>query len=1316
MNENGQNSITDINISNNNAKQELINLILTSSENAGKPEHQDSLYKLYQEERDEVKITSNLLEILDEFDQCINKLSQTQNLQLLIFIKNILERFKAKPKLKQIQNFEKKVYLGIIFYLNFNFSNTNANSTDYNQLKNIYDVIINFLFDLIVVMQDPKNFLQQIYDKIILNYLNNKNNLNNIISHESVIKFIFVYESFCRIYLIYINKNEEINIIFDKYYELLKYCKLYCASMGNISHSKSEKEKKELDDLNAKLINQCILSFSKTTMLCLDQYIKCQILFISPEFKKSIDEKSNERYIFMNNDYFLKFMDSCFYYDDNKNIFSLGIEYANNPQKRFDFILTKGKGILIEVLTVLIKKLTKYELFNSYENFNTFSTNYYCNIVDYLIDFYKAGNYPREKANNEPEEIIQLSVIVKAINFIDEIIDNQIYQKLIDSNLFKINCNNKNEKYENIFKYIIVPNLLQTELEKTFFEFDQDEYLKNLLDMCNKCEVKLPKQKSIKLLITICDVVDGFLSYVTHIYILILKNISLTNNNTNNTVNIQIEEKYKPVYSFLTQNINPFNLIEQSLQVLTSISFLFGDKPEVGDFFNEEIDLINYMLIKITDPFLKSKLCAFYSLNLDTLFHNDEEVLSKSFDDSLNFLFDCIFNKTSNPSLIKTALNCINEVIFNNYIKKFCVTSVCIYALKVINFFNIKENLAGNEEEFNEFLKGIVKEYMYDLGDSTIQLFSLFWDKFFISLNKISKEGKDTEDFGKRCGINTINSSGILKDKTKEVNEAMELSSQINIIKNFINIILNKEIDIKNNIYEKILSLFPKLSSYLDIDFEEEILQLISKVITDVKLLPESYFLYFKNYFNSLNKSLNNEHEYEYRLEKYHLDFIFTCLQSFKKNLLENEKIKEILINNMKTRLSTVRRCIPINKIFSEHYVYCDMGLCIDIFFFDNFTNANICELIEIFYQRMEKIPNTDFNLNTKLCIDIFLLLIKSDNYDIFDKVFLNNKKVNLYNFLCKVISFFPVKDLSLIEHQVIAIFCSLIIRYMIIKQKNNQKILINDDKYLKDIDTQKIFYHIFNLNLNQLNIIKTKSTYMMNKNQIKEEELIRKNQNKEIIFDTYPINDTNDSNNFKKNTKMVYNERKPHSESIIKKYDYSNNENSIDYKATEDDFLINDDKFDNKDDNDKYDEKEEYDDENMDPLKYDDDDENENGDNDNNEDENSNCDDDRDEEFLTIKNECKNNFSYYFNKFANEELVVYLRQINEFHLFEIMIKDIEVNDANFLNLLLNQIKTSQGENKLKLIQQFKGIQKIEFKSRNLFSYRKIIKIQNNKK
>ena len=140
------------------------------------------------------------------------------------------------------------------------------------------------------------------------------------------------------------------------------------------------------------------------------------------------------------------------------------------------------------------------------------------------------------------------------------------------------------------------------------------------------------------------------------------------------------------------------------------------------------------MLIKINDPFLKSKLCLFYSVSLEILFHNGNEVLSKSFDDSLNFVFDCIFTKI--PSLQKTAFHCLNQIIFNNYIKKFCVTSVRIYTLKIINYFNEKENLEGFEEEFNDFLKGIVKEYMYDLDDSTIQLFDLFWNKFCIILGK----------------------------------------------------------------------------------------------------------------------------------------------------------------------------------------------------------------------------------------------------------------------------------------------------------------------------------------------------------------------------------------------------------------------------------------------------------------------------------------------------------------------------------------------------------------------------------------------------
>ena len=84
----------------------------------------------------------------------------------------------------------------------------------------------------------------------------------------------------------------------------------------------------------------------------------------------------------------------------------------------------------------------------------------------------------------------------------------------------------------------------------------------------------------------------------------------------------------------------------------------------------------------------------------------------------------------------------------------------------------------------------------------------------------------------------------------------------------------------------------------------------------------------------------------------------------------------------------------------------------------------------------------------------------------------------------------------------------------------------------------------------------------------------------------------------------------------------------------------------------------------------------------------------------------------HYFNKYANEKLVVYLKQINEFKLFEIMMRDIELNDKNTLYGILDKIKQTHGEDKLKLIEEYKGLQKIAFQNKNIFSYRKILKIK----
>ena len=1225
----------------------LINTIISAKENP------ENYVKLLEQEKNEIELISNLLEILSDFNNCILNMTSIQNLYILIYIKNTLPKYKAKPKMKSIEFLEEKIIRGIKFYLNFDFSK-NTNDINYETMKKMFDEIIPVLFEFIVVMEQPKKFLSRIYNDIILLYLRDSNKYFK--ENEFIIKFIFSFENFCRIYLIYIYKNEEMNIIFEKYYQILKICNI------NINTKETK----------GKIFNQCILSFSKTTILSLDHFIKAKIFNFSSKLVQN--KNDDKRFNFLDNKYIFKFIKYIFYLEGNNINFSFGLEYANNPEKKFEFFLCKGKGILIELLTVIIKKLSKYDYFNEYNQFHSTILEYFCNIIEYLIYYYKKGIYPREKAMNNSEEIIQLSTIVKLLNFIEEIIDNRIYHDLIEKNNFPINSKNKNEKYSDIFKYIIIPNLIKTDLEQTYFDSSKDDYLKNLFDMSQNCQIKLPKQQSIKLLITMCKNIDEFLSYIIHVYIYILKYISL-NDNKGKNINIKIEQKFENLYYFLTKNLDIFNLFEQALQILTSLYFLFCDKDYLSDFFCDEIDIINYMLIKISDPFLKSKLCFFYSVSLEILFHNDDEVLSKSFDDSLNFIFECIFCKI--PSLQKTSLYCINQIIFNNYIKKFCVTSVRIYTLKIINFFNEKENLEGFEEEFNEFIKGIVKEYMFDLDDSTIQLFDLFWSKFCIVLqNNLSNN-------------NEIN-LGILNDKTKEVNEAMEINNQINIIKNFIKMISNKNIEIKNNIYNKILNLFQNLKLYLNTDFEEDILELIKKVILDVKLLPDNYFQYLTNLINCFNQGNNKE----YKIEKYHIDFIFTCLQCFKYNIITKGNIKEILIKQLSYRILTNRRGIPLKKIIAEHYIYCDLGLCINIHFFGDLNKNNIIDLISLYYQRMEKIPNTDYDLNIKLCINIFLLLLKIDNYEIYDEIFLINKKVNLYTFINKVISFFPVNILSLVEQQIIAIFCSTIIRYLILKQKNNQEVLIYDkmDLNYTGNNYEKIYYYIFVLNLNQIHLIKQKSVNILKKMEKKEEMDDIKNKERKIVINSYEINETNGKEHFKKNIEMIFPEREPHNKSIINKTenDNDNNNSYFDDFFNDDEFLIINEynkRYNNE-------ENEEYNDENENYYLEDNEEE-----------------DDRDEDFLTLKKEYKNSFLFYYNKFANEKLIVSLKQINEFQLFQLMMKDLELSNKNILKEIFDKIQKMHGIEKLKLIEKYKGIQKIYFPNKDVVSYRRIVRI-----
>ena len=91
----------------------LINLIISANEN------RELIYKLIELEKNEIELISNLLEILSDFNDCLLNLTPTQNLYILIYIKNTLPKYKAKPKMKQIKFLEDKIMKGIKFYLNY---------------------------------------------------------------------------------------------------------------------------------------------------------------------------------------------------------------------------------------------------------------------------------------------------------------------------------------------------------------------------------------------------------------------------------------------------------------------------------------------------------------------------------------------------------------------------------------------------------------------------------------------------------------------------------------------------------------------------------------------------------------------------------------------------------------------------------------------------------------------------------------------------------------------------------------------------------------------------------------------------------------------------------------------------------------------------------------------------------------------------------------------------------------------------------------------------------------------------------------------
>ena len=962
----------NMNNNNNNEKINLIlNLILNSQLNNNFEENNNNLFKLCELEKNEISYTEKLLEILIKIDEIQTNFDENQFTQILIYIKNFLNKIKNNPNIKNIIKIKENFYLIIIKFIEFKTKN--------KPNKNIFNEIIKNIFTMIKNLNDPKNFLTEIFNNIIKKLFNE----NKIKEEFLLLNIIFLFECFVSEYLNFILNSNEINLIFEFFLFLFNQCENVSKNINNF----------------IQLYNQLILSFSKISMEFFEFSIKNFII-------------SSEKNLFIENINFLQFIEKTLNIN-NKNSNEILILSTENDS--FNFNISKSKGILIELLTFIIYNLNKYNFFYNISNFTFLLQNISQKIINHLIIFFKNGNYPREKINNSQTEIIQLSLIVKILIFLEKITKFPDLNKIIINNKF------------DIFLFIICPNLIPTPLEIDLISLNHKEYFNNLSDMSNLCEVKLPKQKSLKLLINMCDLIDGFFNFIVNLYVKILFNLTGINHEG-------FIEKNNEIYNFLINNVSKENLFENCLQIFTSISFLFNEHQQQFDYFSESFDLMNHLLIKVNKTFLKTKLIFFYEYNLTDLFHNDDEILSKSFDDSLNFIFDCILDENvqneEKKSLFFVAFDGINSLIFDKNLKKFCLISIKLYTNRIINYIKNERKEFLFSDEFNFFIKGIIKNYIFDLEEDFNEFFEYFWWNF------------------ENCLKNNIKKRGILIEKNYE----NEISNNLISIK----ILLENKEKIKE-IFPKILNLMNNLKEFLNWEFEEEILNIIIIVLKEKKLI-ENYYLNnlfeYLNLFNEFNKN------FTYKIEIYHINFIFTLLNSFKFEENKKIEIKNLIFLIINKRLETILNQ-NLNKTIEEHKIYSNFLLVFILFFYDDFNEIDIKNIINLIYKRMKTQPNLNFDLNYKLFLCLIIIILKENFlFDFYDDL---NKNDFLLNSL---INFFPLKKLNLYEHKIISIFTSKIIK--IVLNKNFNEILLK--KLLK-------------LNFKELNLINFESKKKLNKN-----------------------------------------------------------------------------------------------------------------------------------------------------------------------------------------------------------------------------------------
>ena len=1004
--------------------------------------------------------------------------------KILSYFNYIQILIKSKILSKNISN-------AFIIYIRNSITNKKNNLNKeilINLIKIIIDCIIDLNFPEYCLKEMNKCFEESINSELfekngdyLIELLNlfenkifNKNNNNNIIN-VSYKGLAYIYENI--LCSLGVNKNNSENII-----KIILNCTDFMIN-DNINKIKNN---------NFNVINENFYDEIKV--------IYSLLLNISYHIQKTFD-----------NFYLFKEILYTKFLNYGLNFLYLNVSNNNNIKNEL-----KMKTKIFRFLISLIKKnIENNQIFiNILKNFITYSINYFNDNNNFKNCFYILFNNELNDNNNNNNSdtinIILNKFIQQILYFLSIILYNEFFYynyKLID--------------FINFAKKIIFPFFISNKKEINDISNDNDgtNYANYIYDIILERKNKCLKCALAKFVYIGCKKNENYLNFYL-IYSIELIEYSINNNNVISNV-YDKNNSFISKDDFLLNNneIKTENRIEISLIILCIICKVI-EKKENKNYYIEILlnftknfcNNINNMANKFI--IIKERICLYFSIYLDLFIdyisknnnnNNNNELLINISD----FLFINIFNEKNNNNnligiyesyeAIKKIL--INKNINNNNNILYSISSK--YSILFIKFIP-----SSNFPLFFEVLTYISK-YINDNNILLNLLNSLF--------NRIIKEISPRRLSHDKEGNNNMNNSYKII-----INNCFNVIREIFYKKTFIQ-------NHFNEIEKFILPLLKYMKYPTKIEFDEDIILIITIIIKTINFLPKIFFNIFPELYLYLKKNGGMT------LDLYELINLYIININNPNNNYNNEDNNNLNknIDNNKILFKLFKKSLAKNiKQINSPYLS-SLLIQIWLIYISNIPNNTIINIISFSLKNIKNI-----------------LLIEKSNHSETNNLNINNKLIlfSLINIIfCGFINF-PIIVINNIEIEIIIKSLMLISSFDVVSVYQIKIIIICICYVLKNKNIIENFNEfgivLFNVSFKLLKKIKNYEVTNLKKKEIKE---IKNNfiENEDDDFDNEDddsMKNINENNNNNNNEDLILNIY----EDDYKSQSYNNNDDFI--------------------------------------------------------------------------------------------------------------------------------------------------------------------------